>query len=115
MDTSNRENEENRVLDCETPRSSTRNTDIAPDIVRKLQAEVSNIRDENKQLKKEMEGLKAKRKRRLSRLDGSSNQALAKKLLTEVRKVYGKKKWRKSTIKETFSMTVYSGELDSAV
>ncbi|XP_022809240.1 uncharacterized protein LOC111346200 [Stylophora pistillata] len=46
-----------------------------------------------------MEGLKAKRKRRLSHLDGSSNQALAKKLLTEVWAVYGKKKWRKSTIK----------------
>lgn len=31
--------------------------------------------------------------------DNSSNQALAKKLLTEVRAVYGKKKWMKSTIK----------------
>lgn len=31
--------------------------------------------------------------------NNSSNQALAKKLLTEVRAVYGKKKWMKSTIK----------------
>ncbi|XP_022791043.1 uncharacterized protein LOC111330449 [Stylophora pistillata] len=102
MDTSNRENEEIRVLDSESPRSSTRNTDIVPDIVRKLLAEVSNIRDENKQLRKEMEGLKAKRKTKLGKnisFDGSSYQALTKKLLTEVRAVYGKKKWRKSTIK----------------
>lgn len=66
MDTSNRENEEIRVLDSETPRSSLRNTDIVPDIVQKLLAEVSNIRDENKLLRKEMEGLKAKRKTKLS-------------------------------------------------
>jgi len=31
--------------------------------------------------------------------DNSSNQAMAKKLLTEVRAVYSKKKWMKSTIK----------------
>ena len=35
----------------------------------------------------------------LCSFDSSSNQAMAKKLLTEVRAVYGKKKWMKSTIK----------------
>ena len=31
--------------------------------------------------------------------DSSSNQAMAKKLVSEVRAVYGEKKWMKSTIK----------------
>lgn len=72
MDSSNTENEEIGVLDPETPRAAPRDTDIVPasendsDLVRKLLTEVSKIRDENKQLRKEMENLKTKRKTKLS-------------------------------------------------
>ena len=70
MDLSNTGNDENGVLDPETPRAAS--SDIVPasendsDLVRKLLAEVSNIRHENKQLRKEMEDLKTKRKTKLS-------------------------------------------------
>ena len=57
MDSSNTENERTGVLDLETPRAAPRDTDVVPasDLVRKLLAELSKIRDENKQLRKEME------------------------------------------------------------
>ena len=57
MDSSNTENERIGVLDFETPRAAPRDTDVVPasDLVRKLLAELSKIRDENKQLRKEME------------------------------------------------------------
>ena len=70
MDSSNTENERIRVLDLETPRAAPRATDIVPasDLVRKLLAELSKIRDENKQLRKEMEDLvlTTRRKTKLS-------------------------------------------------
>lgn len=68
MDSSNKENEEIGVLDPETPRAAPRDTDIVPasendcDLVRKLLKEVSKIHEQNKQLRKEMEDLKTKRK-----------------------------------------------------
>ncbi|KAL9984255.1 hypothetical protein ACROYT_G006529 [Oculina patagonica] len=129
MDSSNAENEEIRVLDAETPRAAPR--DIVPasesdsDLVRKLLAEVSKIREENQQMKKELENIKTKEKGKSKRSrdndpecsnavrnvykelkkqqeqeeDGenrpafdfsvsfhsSSNQAMAKKILTEQR------------------------------
>ena len=70
MDSSNTENEGIGVLDLETPRAAPRDTDIVPasDLVRKLLAELSKIRDENKQLRKEMEDLvlTTRRKTKLS-------------------------------------------------
>jgi len=66
MDSSNAENEEIGVLDAETPRARPR--DIVPasesdsDLVRKLLAEVSKIREENQQMKKELENIKTKEK-----------------------------------------------------
>lgn len=75
MDSSNTENEEIGVLDPETPRAAPRDTDIIPasendsDLVRKLLTEVSKIRDENKQLRKDMENLKTKLSQKLRDYD----------------------------------------------
>lgn len=72
MASANTENEEIGVLDPETPRAVPGDTGIVlasendSDRVRKLLAEVSKIRDENEQLRKEMENLKTKRKTKLS-------------------------------------------------
>ena len=72
MDSSNTENQEIGVLDPETPRAASRDTEIIRasendgDLVRKLLAEVSKIYDENKQLRKEIEDLKKKRETKLS-------------------------------------------------
>ena len=72
MDSSNTGNEEIGVLDPETPRAAPRDSDIVRasendgNLVRKLRAEVSKIHDQNKQLRKEIEDLKTKRKTKLS-------------------------------------------------
>ena len=56
----NAENQEIRILDQETPRAAPDD-----DLVRKLLAEVSEIRKENQQLRNEMVNLKSSAKRQL--------------------------------------------------
>ena len=59
------------IGDCETPRAAPR--DVIPpsendsDLVRKLLAEVSKIREENQHMKKEIKDLKAREKNKLPR------------------------------------------------
>lgn len=55
----NAENQEIRILDQETPRATP------DDLVRKLLAEVSEIRKENQQLRNEVANLKSSAKRQL--------------------------------------------------
>ncbi|XP_078358801.1 uncharacterized protein LOC144643421 [Oculina patagonica] len=67
MESPREENEENRRPDRETPRAAPENQATPEDIdlVRKLLAEVAEIRKENQQLKSEVSNLKTKTRRRL--------------------------------------------------
>lgn len=74
----NSRSEDIGVLDCETPRAAPR--DVVPpsendtDLVRNLLAEVSKIREENQQMKKEIKDLKGREKKKLSKSSKRSKE-----------------------------------------